>query len=59
MKKFIFALLFIGLSLALFAGDEQIDSTKIHFNKLYPEPEHRKVSQLIAHILTQQHYQNK
>ncbi len=56
MKKWLI-LLILGIATELMFA--QSDSTDISFAELKPEPEHRRVSQLVTTILQRNHYQKK
>jgi carboxyl-terminal processing protease len=56
MKKLIFILFFTVVNVFLFA--DQVDTTIISFEPLYPEKQHRQESKVISHLLTHSHYKN-
>ncbi len=59
MKRFIISLFIFILSFTFLALDETSNSSEIKFDVISPKPEHRKVSQLVTHLLKQQHYLKK
>lgn len=65
MKKLVISLFVLTITSSLFFGNDGSEtsdgseSSEVRFETLSPKPEHRKVSQLITHLLVQQHYQKK
>lgn len=54
MKKLILILSITVVNVFLFA--DQVDTTVISFEPLYPEKQHRQESKVISHLLTHSHY---
>ncbi|RMI06527.1 MAG: tail-specific protease, partial [Calditrichaeota bacterium] len=59
MKKLSILLFALVLSLSAFAGKEPEKSSGITFQALYPEPHHRRVSQVVSQLLMRQHYRQR
>jgi len=56
MKKISSCIILLLLAFQLFADDVVVDSIQSYITQLYPEPQHKKVSQLITHIVKRNHY---
>ena len=54
MKRLIFILILVVVNAHLFA--DQVDTTQISFEPLFPEMQHRQESKVISHLLTHSHY---
>lgn len=54
MKRLIFILILVIVNAHLFA--DQVDTTQISFEPLFPEMQHRQESKVISHLLTHSHY---
>jgi carboxyl-terminal processing protease len=54
MKKLIIAILILIFNFPSFA--DQVDTTLISFEPLFPEMQHRQESRIISHLLTYSHY---
>ena len=58
MKKFM--IIFILILASIFFSNQILsDTSELTFENLNPENQHKRASQLIAHILTSTHYQKR